>query len=91
MSIFDIVLCYGQIMDSDFDKYNIKSSHVCDIINVGNWSVDLFNLENRRYIGSKADLSDWIIDLIQKNCIGSTFADIFAGTAIISKADSKIF
>ena len=45
----------------------------------------MFNLENRRYIGSKADLSDWIMELIQENCIGDTFADIFAGTAIISK------
>lgn len=45
----------------------------------------MFNLENRRYIGSKADLSDWVLDLIQKNCTGDTFADIFAGTAIISK------
>ncbi len=45
----------------------------------------MFNLENRRYIGSKAELSDWILDLIQENCIGDTFADIFAGTAIISK------
>ena len=48
-------------------------------------SIILFNIENRRYIGSKADLSDWIIELIQNNCIGKTFADIFAGTAIISK------
>lgn len=48
-------------------------------------SIILFNIENRRYIGSKADLSDWIIELIQNNCIGNTFADIFAGTAIISK------
>lgn len=45
----------------------------------------MFNLENRRYIGSKADLSDWILDLIQENCSGDTFADIFAGTAIISQ------
>lgn len=45
----------------------------------------MFNIENRRYIGSKADLSDWIIKLIQENCVGDVFADIFAGTAIISK------
>ena len=49
----------------------------------------MFNLENRRYIGSKADLSDWIIELIQENCTGDTFADIFAGTAIISKKAAK--
>jgi adenine-specific DNA-methyltransferase len=53
------------------------------------WSNILFDLENRRYIGSKADLSDWIVDLIQKNCVGYTFADIFAGTAIVSKKASK--
>ena len=49
----------------------------------------MFNLENRRYIGSKANLSEWIMDLIQKNCVGDTFADIFAGTAIISKKASQ--
>ena len=46
------------------------------------WSSKLFNPENRRYIGSKADLSDWIIGLIQENCAGDTFADIFAGIKI---------
>ena len=49
----------------------------------------MFNLENRRYIGSKTDLSDWIMELIQENCIGDAFADIFAGTAIISKKAAK--
>ncbi len=51
----------------------------------------MFNLENRRYIGSKADLSDWILDLIQTNCSGKIFADIFAGTAIISQKAAKIY
>ncbi len=45
----------------------------------------MFNIENRRYIGSKADLSDWIMESIQKNCSGDIFADIFAGTAIVTK------
>lgn len=51
----------------------------------------MFKLENRRYIGSKADLSDWILDLIQKNCKGKIFADLFAGTAIISKKASNYY
>lgn len=51
----------------------------------------MFNLENRRYIGSKANLSDWILDLIQKNCTGDVFADIFAGTAIIAQKASKMY
>ena len=48
-------------------------------------------LESRRYIGSKAKLSDWILDLIDSETEGiQTFADIFAGTATISaKALSK--
>lgn len=51
----------------------------------------LFELENRRYIGSKAELSDWILKLIKENCSGDVFADIFAGTAIISKKAASIY
>lgn len=51
----------------------------------------LFNLENRRYIGSKADLADWILSIIQENCYGSSFMDIFAGTAIITKKASQSY
>jgi adenine-specific DNA-methyltransferase len=43
-----------------------------------------FNIENRRYTGSKSKLSEWIIDLIIKNCNGNVFFDIFAGTGIIA-------
>ncbi len=43
-----------------------------------------YNIENRRYIGSKAKLSDWIFDLIKKECKGDVFLDIFAGTGVIS-------
>lgn len=43
-----------------------------------------YNIWNRRYTGSKYKLSDWIIDLINENCEGTTFCDLFAGTGIIS-------
>lgn len=45
-----------------------------------------FNLENRRYTGSKAKLVEWIMNLINKECSGKIFADIFAGTGIIAAA-----
>lgn len=48
-----------------------------------------FNLENRRYTGSKFKLSDWIQSLIQENCKGKSFTDIFAGTGIIASKMSK--
>lgn len=41
-------------------------------------------LHNRRYIGNKYKLIEWIFSIIQKECKGETFADIFAGTGVIS-------
>lgn len=44
-----------------------------------------YQIWNRRYTGSKYKLADWISDLISKNCKGTSFCDIFAGTAVMSK------
>jgi len=42
-------------------------------------------IENRRYIGSKTKLRDWIISTIKNECgTHSSFADIFAGTGSVS-------
>lgn len=48
-----------------------------------------FQLQNRRYIGGKQKLIDWIFSVIQKECVGNSFADIFAGTGIVSAVASK--
>ena len=42
---------------------------------------DLYSLENRRYLGSKAKLLDFIHQTVEEKC-GSihSFADIFGGT-----------
>ncbi len=63
-------------------------------VKYGNQYISLFqdtiyqkpiSLESRRYIGSKAKLTEWIMNLIDEETenIG-TFVDIFAGTASIS-------
>lgn len=44
-----------------------------------------FDIWNRRYTGSKYKLSDWIVSLINDNCRGNSFCELFAGTGIISK------
>ncbi len=44
-----------------------------------------FDIWNRRYTGSKYKLSDWIIELVNDNCKGTSFCDLFAGTGIISE------
>ena len=42
-------------------------------------------LQNRRYIGNKQKLINWIFSIIKKDCENiNTFTDIFAGTGIVS-------
>ena len=42
-------------------------------------------IENRRYIGCKAKLVDWIIEVIERETENvDSFCDIFAGTAVVS-------
>lgn len=46
-----------------------------------------YNLESRRYIGNKAKLTTWIMDIINEHTGGyDSFFDVFAGTASVSKA-----
>ncbi len=50
------------------------------------------NLESRRYIGSKAKLTNWIIETILKETKNvNSLIDIFAGTASVAKAASSHF
>ena len=43
-----------------------------------------FQLQNRRYIGNKYKLADWIFSILEKECSGNSFTDIFAGTGVVS-------
>lgn len=48
------------------------------------------SLQSRRYIGNKYKLADWIFSVIDNECEGDIFADIFAGTGVVSaKADGR--
>ena len=50
------------------------------------------HLESRRYIGNKAKLTNWILETIKKEVNGATsFLDIFAGTASVSKSAFPYF
>src|SRR5690625_2338211 len=46
--------------------------------------MDKFKLHNRRYVGSKYKISDEVLDLINQNCTGEIFFDVFAGTGVMS-------
>lgn len=45
----------------------------------------LYEIWNRRYTGSKYKLANWIFEIIDAHCKGTSFCDIFAGTGIIAK------
>lgn len=50
------------------------------------------SLENRRYIGSKAKLTDWIMETIKKETtVGGVFCDIFAGTGVIANRAIELY
>lgn len=49
------------------------------------------DIENRRYIGSKSKLLDWIFEHIKEECEGDTFADIFAGTGVVSARAARLY
>jgi len=50
-----------------------------------------FQLHNRRYIGNKYKLIEWIFSILDKECNGKSFADIFAGTGVVAAVASKHF
>jgi adenine-specific DNA-methyltransferase len=79
----------------EYPEYAMETLRVAEAkVKYGSQYLDLFqntiyqkpiSLESRRYIGSKAKLTDWIMDLIDKETENvKTFVDIFAGTASIS-------
>lgn len=49
------------------------------------------DIENRRYLGSKAKLLDWIFASIQQECKGNSFADIFAGTGVVAARAATMY
>lgn len=50
-----------------------------------------FNICNRWYIGSKYKLLPWIFSIINNECSGDSFTDIFAGTGVVSAGASNYF
>jgi adenine-specific DNA-methyltransferase len=50
-----------------------------------------FQLHNRRYIGNKQKLIEWIFSVLDKECRGNSFTDIFAGTGVVAAVACKHF
>lgn len=55
-------------------------------------SIEKFELQSRRYIGNKAKLTDWIMEIIQKETTSfDTFIDIFSGTGIVAQKAMNLY
>ena len=48
-----------------------------------------FDIQNRRYVGSKFKLKDWLKENILSNTKGSSFFDVFSGTGVVSQIFSE--
>ena len=66
-----------KIQETYFHTPQIKKNH--------------FQLQNRRYIGNKHKLIEWIFSILDKECEGKSFTDIFAGTGVVAAVASKHF
>ena len=89
------------ISEIKYEDYRIEALQVAEEKIIYGKSINLFpelkienyiNLESRRYIGSKAKLTNWIIETLLKETKNvQSFIDIFAGTASVAKAASIYF
>lgn len=51
----------------------------------------MFDVQNRRYIGSKTSLTKWIFDSVPKKYLKGTFVDVFAGTGVVASKSLEKF
>lgn len=74
-----------------FEPHNSFDQHLTNMNLISNGNIQ-FQLQNRRYIGSKYKLLNWIFSIIQSECTyRGSFADIFAGTGTVAAEAAKYF
>ncbi len=77
LSLFDF-------FETDNQKYEAKLSKVVELeYYMPRIRHNYYMLQNRRYIGSKQKLINWIFSIIKQECHGQSFVDLFAGTGIV--------
>lgn len=78
-TLFDFLEIEKPIYESSIDKITEYKYFLPKIKN------NYHQLHNRRYIGNKQKLLDWIFSIIKQDCKNvESFTDIFAGTGIVS-------
>lgn len=79
---FDDIFYHQGFKIREFNKNNLQHQSLADTFS----HEKLFNIENRRYIGSKSKLMAWIKNILLTECLDChSFFDVFAGTGIVSQ------
>ena len=85
-SLFDL-------LEAERPKYEINGERIQEnYFYIPQVKKNHIQLQNRRYIGSKHKLIEWIFSIITKECgEENSFADIFAGTGVVSAVAARHF
>ncbi|MFH0828212.1 MAG: DNA repair protein RadC [Candidatus Omnitrophota bacterium] len=89
----EIQATFFNLLEIEELDYGIKAEKVKETyFYIPPIKINHLQLQNRRYIGSKYKLIDWIFSIINKECEkGQSFADIFAGTGVVSAVAARHF
>lgn len=81
------------ILEIERPAYEIKAEKVQEnYFYIPQTKKNYLQLQNRRYIGSKHKLIEWIFSILNKECNkGDSFVDIFAGTGVVAAVAAKHF
>jgi len=80
------------LLEIEKPTYGINAKKIQETyFNIPQVKENHFQLHNRRYIGNKQKLIEWIFSILDKECEGKSFTDIFAGTGVVSAVASKHF
>lgn len=85
LTLFDLLETKKSAYDINAEKIREDYFYIPQVKN------NHMQLHNRRYIGSKYKLIEWIFSIINKECKGNSFADVFAGTGVVSAVAAKHF
>jgi adenine-specific DNA-methyltransferase len=85
-SLFDL-------LETERPVYEISAQRIKeDYFYIPQSKENYVQLHNRRYIGSKHKLIEWIFSILGKECErGGSFVDIFAGTGVVAAVAARHF
>lgn len=78
---------FNKIIENPVNKesiFNVNKTNINKNVGYSLRNGEYLKLHNRRYIGNKYKLLEWIFEKIKDNCEGSRFADLFAGTGVVA-------